>query len=441
MSASTLASCLFTGSTPDIKANPYLAESMWQNAAHGGIHSVHDIYDSKGVMLWARNHPVNLSLMHRLVNRELRKPIELCIIAQDPVKAAALEDILTRLCSTSPALDAAIGVHKAEVIKVFHSLTLTPQELLLISLLRRGSRDYLAHSVAVTAIALTLAFRLELEPRLLSALTHAGLLHDVGRLYFPPQPARDQQVTLYHQHPIVSALAATELAQLPPEVGQLIACSHERLDGSGFPLQLKEDQIPPRARILLFAEAICETILNPARGLLRAGVAAKLVAHEFDGDMANWIGAIARQEQSREPEQALPGYATSIGRRLRQLHAQLSRTVVLLSLTIGESATARESAERWLQRKINPLMFALRSSGVEDALAMGRHLEPEGAMEARELEAMMAEILSRLARFKRLIEWQRFQDEFLGTSTMVRELLKVLHNCANIVHQEVPSCP
>ncbi len=436
-----MAGCLFTGSTPDIKANPYLAESMWQDADRGGIHSVHDIYDSKGVMLWARNHPVNSSLMHRLVNRELREPIELCIVSQDPVKAAALEDILTGLCRTSPALNAAIDVHKSEVIKVFHSLTLTPQELLLISLLRRGSRDYLAHSVAVTAIALALALNLGLEARLLSALAHAGLLHDVGRLYFPAEPARDEQVIFYHQHPHLSALAATELAQLPHEVGQLIACSHERLDGSGFPLQLKEDQIPPRARILLFAEAICETILNPARGLLRAGVAAKLVAHEFDSHMANWIGAIARREQSREPEPALPEYAASIGLRLRQLHAHLSRTVVLLSLTIGESLTARESAERWLQRKINPLMFALRSSGVEDALAAGRHLEPEGAMEAQELEAMMAEILARLARFARLIEWQRFQDEFLATSTMVRELLKVLHNCASIVHREAPVCP
>jgi hypothetical protein len=240
---------------------------------------------------------------------------------------------------------------------------------------------------------------------------------------------------------MVSALAATELAQLPPEVGQLIACSHERLDGSGFPRQLRQDQLPPRARILLFAEAICEAILNPARGLLRAGVAAKLVAHEFDSDMANWIGAIARREQGREPKQALPGYAASIGRRLRQLHAHLSRAVVLLSLTIGESQSTRASAERWLQRKINPLMFALRASGVEDALAMGMHLEPEGAIEAQELEAMMAEIQSRLARFARLIEWQRFQDEFLGASTMVRELLQVLYNCASIVHKEAPSCP
>jgi hypothetical protein len=50
MSASSPVNHLFTGTTPSIKANPYLAEFIWQNAAQGGFHSVRDIYDSKGVM-------------------------------------------------------------------------------------------------------------------------------------------------------------------------------------------------------------------------------------------------------------------------------------------------------------------------------------------------------------------------------------------------------
>jgi hypothetical protein len=137
----------------------------------------------------------------------------------------------------------------------------------------------------------------------------------------------------------------------------------------------------------------------------------------------------------------MPEQAATIGRRLRQLHAQLSRAVVLLSLTIGESQTARESADIWLQRKINPLMFALRSCGVEDALAMGLHMEPESAVEAKELEALLAEVLSRLERFARYVEWQRFENEFLSTSTMARELLQILKTCSKILHKELASCP
>ena len=441
MSASSPVNHLFTGSTPSIKANPYLAEFIWQNAAQGGFHSVRDIYDSKGVMLWARNQPVDPELMGRLIQRELREPIELCINADDPVSASAIETVFQQLCASSPALKSAIAGHEHAVLGVFHALTLTPQELLLISLLRCGSRDYLAHSVAVTAIALTLANELGLEPRLLSALAHAGLLHDVGRLYWPSEPMPDEKQRIYDQHPLVSALAAVEMGKVTHEVGQLIACSHERLDGSGFPLQLKEDQIPPRARILLFAEAICEALLDPALGLLRAAVSARLVAHEFDSHMAKWIGAIARAQQDREAEQPMPEQATTIGRRLRQLHAQLSRAVVLLSLTINESLTARESADIWLQKKINPLMFALRSCGVEDALAMGLHMAPESAVEAKELEALLAEILSRLKRFARHVEWQRYENEFLSTSTMARELLQILNTCSSIIHKEAASCP
>jgi len=441
MSASSPARHLFTGTTPSIKANPYLAGFMWQSAAQGGFHSVRDIYDNKGVMLWGKNQALDPALMSRLVQRELREPIELCINADDPVNASAIEAVFKQLCANSPDLKSAIAAHEPAVLDVFHALTLTPQELLLISLLRSGNRDYLAHSVAVTAIALTLAIELGLEPRLLSALAHAGLLHDVGRLYCPPEPRPDEKERIYDQHPLVSALAAVELGKMTHEVGNLIACSHERLDGSGFPLQLREDQIPPRARILLFAEAICEALLDSDLGLLRAAVSARLVAHEFDSHMANWIGAIARAQQEREAEQPMPEQAATIGRRLRQLHAQLSRAVVLLSLTIGESQTARESADIWLQRKINPLMFALRSCGVEDALAMGLHMEPESAVEAKELEALLAEVLSRLERFARYVEWQRFENEFLSTSTMARELLQILKTCSKILHKELASCP
>ena len=63
---------------------------MWQSAAQGGFHSVRDIYDNKGVMLWARNQPVDPELMGRLIQRELREPIELCINADDPVSAVVL---------------------------------------------------------------------------------------------------------------------------------------------------------------------------------------------------------------------------------------------------------------------------------------------------------------------------------------------------------------
>jgi len=441
MTAQSPAQHLYTGTTPAIRANPYLAQSMWQDWSEGAIHSAQDIYDTSGAMLWAKSQALDAELISRLVERDLRQPIELCVIAQDPVKEAELVDILQQLCASSPALDAAINPHRKAVIEVLQGLTLTPQELLLISLLRQRKREYLAHSVAVTAIALTIAVELELDRRLLFALAHAGLLHDVGRLYLPPEPAADEKESAYYQHPMVSALAAVELGKMTPEVGHLIACSHERLDGSGFPRQLQEDQIPPRARILLFAEAICRALLNPSLGLLRASVSARLVAREFDGHMTNWIGAIARSEQNQNPDRPMPVQASTIGRRLRQLHAQLGRAVVLLSLTIGESLTAREAAALWLQKKIAPLQYALRASGVEDALALGLHLEPEGAIEAAELEALLAEILHRLAHFARYVDWQRTEDEFLSSSTMARELLKILQSCASILHKESPSCP
>jgi hypothetical protein len=406
--------------------------AIWNNACRRPIHSADDIYDRRGNKLWAKNQPVNPKLLVKLNNHELSKSIELCIIAQDPVKEAALEDVLNTLCAGSAALSLAIAQHSDTVIGIFHELELTPQELLLLSLLSHAGRDYLAHSITVTALALALGAALGLNRCQLLPLAHAGLLHDVGRLYFPSAPPADQKEQIYIQHPLVSALAAVELGQMSQEVAQMIACSHERLDGSGFPGQLVADDIPPLARILLFAEAISGPLLDPSLGLLRASVAARLVASEFDSRMVDWIGSIVRVEQGRDPVRKMPAQVLTIGHRLRQLHAQLSRAVVLLSLTIGESAIARETAGNWLRKRINPLLVALRACGVEDALAMGLHLEPGSAMEAQELEAVLAEIAHRLVRFARFVNSQGQEDQTIPSSNLIDKLLRALDNKAGI---------
>ena len=138
-------------------------------------------------------------------------------------------------------------------------------------------------------------------------------------------------------------------------------------------------------------------------------------------------------------EQTMPEQAATIGRRMRQLHAQLSRATILLSLTIGESQPVRESAQTWLQEEINPLLFGLRSCGVEGALATGQYLKPKNVGQARALEALMAEMLSRLQHFARHVELQRLENEFLCNSPTVQSLLQILGSCSAITHKAL-SC-
>ncbi len=89
-------------------------------------------------------------------------------------------------------------------------------------------------------------------------LVNASLFHDVGKFFIPDailnKPGRltDEEYEIVKQHPLDSARL------LEPKFGRRVAeiarSHHERLDGSGYPLHLKGDQISPEGRIIAVAD-------------------------------------------------------------------------------------------------------------------------------------------------------------------------------------------
>ena len=44
-----------------------------------------DIFDISGIKLWTRDQPVSAALQRKLLDRELRNPLESCLMAEDGV--------------------------------------------------------------------------------------------------------------------------------------------------------------------------------------------------------------------------------------------------------------------------------------------------------------------------------------------------------------------
>ena len=62
-------------------ANPHALATILEAGETRRIISATDIYDISGVKLWAGNQPVSASLQRRLLDRELRQPLETSLIA------------------------------------------------------------------------------------------------------------------------------------------------------------------------------------------------------------------------------------------------------------------------------------------------------------------------------------------------------------------------
>ncbi len=122
------------------------------------------------------------------------------------------------------------------------------------------------HSENMQEVAMSLAVRLGLSPEDLSKLKLVIKLHDIGKINIPVEilakdgPLNDKEWVAIKKHCETGyriALATEEFAH----VAQEILSHHEKWDGTGYPRNLKREEIPYLARIASIVDAY-EVMLN-----------------------------------------------------------------------------------------------------------------------------------------------------------------------------------
>jgi len=135
------------------------------------------------------------------------------------------------------------------------------------------------HHKRVADLARTIAMEMGLSDEALEGIRTAGILHDIGKIPLPEDilnrsgklsVAEFQQVKAHSQtgYDILNDI------EFPWPVARIVWQHHERMDGSGYPLGLKGDEILLEARVLAVAdvvEAMCShRAYRPMPGLDRA---------------------------------------------------------------------------------------------------------------------------------------------------------------------------
>jgi hypothetical protein len=261
-------------------------------------------------------------------------------------------------------------------------------------------------------------------------ILRAGLLHDVGLLYLPTEVPEGQAEYARQRHPRLGALCVAELTRCQSLIAELVAQSHERLNGQGFPQGLRGPKLGRDSQALGFAEAIADPLCQIGMGAQRAAICSRVVPGEFAPELVSGISTLARESTIGPDRQVSARRPACIALALRHLHAELSRVVVLLSMTFGEDDLVREAASNWLAQ-VNPLMQALRCSGIEDALAQGLDILPGSAQEHGELAALLAEIVHRAQCLLGTIEFRCTLSEALADSRLLIETQRLLRSACS----------
>lgn len=124
------------------------------------------------------------------------------------------------------------------------------------------------HSKSVSEYAVAIGHELNLPYEVINQLEIGGLLHDVGKIGIPDDILKKSSILTreeYHEiyrHPKIGYKIMQKVQLMGGDVLRAIVEHHERLDGSGYPLGLRGDEISLAGRIVAVADVFHALISN-----------------------------------------------------------------------------------------------------------------------------------------------------------------------------------
>jgi HD-GYP domain-containing protein (c-di-GMP phosphodiesterase class II) len=117
------------------------------------------------------------------------------------------------------------------------------------------------HSRSIVELVHAVANEMGMDGQDFQELEFAALLHDVGKIAIPkeilnkPSSLTSEEFEIMKTHTIEGQFMLDRVGGLLGRVGEIVRSCHERWDGSGYPDNLRGEEIPLAARIVFVCDA------------------------------------------------------------------------------------------------------------------------------------------------------------------------------------------
>lgn len=382
-------------------ANPHALATILEASQTQSIIAARDIFDISGTKLWARDLPVSQALQRKLLDRQLREPLESCLKAEDGVTAHTLVEAVEALLGQPTPLTALLQAHADAILLEAAKLPVHPVAQLLLTAARSSRPAAYQHAIQAMALNGALMLAQGGKPAELRTAMLCGLLHDLGEMYIGPEfgeadAERTVDVLSYQQlvvHPHVGQLLITQLTDYPAEVARAIAEHHERMDGSGYPHCLRGDQLSMHGRLLAVTESTLATLAEAAAPLSRASVALRVVPGEYDLRWVGLITQVVRQQPTATAQRTTDELQDRLAKLAEVMHDASDATSALRREAMS---AALKDALTLTEHLLARLYGGLMTSGLWS-------VDPVAAPDAAEVEAVEDELRFRLRRIERAV--------------------------------------
>lgn len=199
------------------------------------------------------------------------------------------KDDLTRLC---PAIKRELATAKItsrciwldtklqQTIDNFQKIINSIMQIMVAAVEARDPYN-IGHQLRSAELAYAIAEEIGLPQEKRDGIRMAGSVHDIGKISVPldvlakPAKLNDLEFSLVKEHS-GNGYEILKDIQLPWPLAQIVQQHHERMDGSGYPKNLKGDEILVEARILAISDVVESMVSKrPYRPALGIGEAMK----------------------------------------------------------------------------------------------------------------------------------------------------------------------
>jgi len=167
------------------------------------------------------------------------------------------------------------------------------------------------HQTRTADLARAIATEMGLTREQIDGIRMAGTIHDIGKLSIPseilskPTKLTAIEFSMIREHPRVGYEMLKDM-ESPWPLAQIVYQHHERLNGTGYPLHLKEEEILIEARIMAVADVVeAMSSHRPYRPALGIEIALEEIEKNkgilYDEDVANACLKLFRKQGYKLP--------------------------------------------------------------------------------------------------------------------------------------------
>ena len=228
------------------------------------------LYDDTGRMLWPASKALTSSFIHKLKEKGIKEifysppkfknaPPQEPMFTQETQEFAqeAIQEIAHQI-RFGKFQD--IKLAKVTIERFFYEMETYPSRFLNLMVLKDYDSYTYYHSINVGILSMFLTRKLGFNHIFVKDVGLGGFLHDIGKISVPPHIVNkrgrltDDEFKMMKNHPIYGFNLLKDEKTISNFVKKMVLFHHERWDGSGYPLHLRQEAIGNFASIVAVAD-------------------------------------------------------------------------------------------------------------------------------------------------------------------------------------------